>query len=68
MTMSEPFVVEVWGEPVGVVLAEERAFRFHALAQPFFALHGTRFRAPGQARLAAARLQAESAAATAAAN
>ena len=28
MVMSEPFIVEVWGEPVGIVLAEERDFRF----------------------------------------
>ena len=68
MVMSEPFMVEVWGAPVGIVLAEERDFRFHALAQPFFALDGTRFHTPGQARLAAARLQAGNAVANAAAS
>jgi hypothetical protein len=55
--MSEPYIVEVWGELAGVVLKEGNAFRFHALARPFFALDGTQFAAPGQARLAAARLQ-----------
>ena len=55
--MSEPYIVEVWGEPAGVVLKEGNAFRFHALARPFFALDGTQFATPGQARLAAARLQ-----------
>src|SRR5688572_1380109 len=28
-TMTEPFVVEVWGEPAGIVLKEGNAFRFH---------------------------------------
>lgn len=55
--MSEPFIVEVWGAPAGVVLKEGNAFRFHALAGPFFELDGTPFTTPGQARLAAARLQ-----------
>jgi hypothetical protein len=55
--VSEPYIVEVWGEPAGVVLKEGNAFRFHALARPFFALDGTQFPTPGQARLAAARLR-----------
>ena len=33
--MSEPFIVEVWGEPAGVVVPEGNAFRFHATARPF---------------------------------
>ncbi len=55
--MSEPFVVEIWGEPAGVVLKEDHAFRFHAFARPFFALDGVQFTTLGQAKLAAARLQ-----------
>lgn len=55
--MLEPFVVEIWGQPAGVVLKEGAAFRFHAFARPFFELDGAKFSTPGQARLAAARLQ-----------
>ncbi len=55
--MSEPFIVEIWGEPAGIVLKEGNAFRFHAIARPFFALEGTQFTTPGHARLAAARLR-----------
>lgn len=55
--MAEPYIVEIWGEPAGVVLKEGNAFRFHALARPFFALDGVSFTTPGQARLAAALLQ-----------
>ena len=55
--MSEPFIVEVWGEPAGVVVPEGNAFRFHATARPFFELDGTPFSTPGHARLAAAGLK-----------
>lgn len=55
--MSEPFIVEIWGEPAGIVLREGNAFRFHATARAYFALDGTQFTTPGHARLAAARLQ-----------
>ena len=55
-TMSEPFVVEVWGKLAGVVLQEGEAFRFHAIAPPFLELDGVAFAKPGLARLAAARL------------
>lgn len=55
--MSEPFIVEIWGEPAGIVLREGNAFRFHAIARPFFELDGTQFTTPGHARLAAARLK-----------
>ena len=54
--MTEPYIVEVWGKPAGVVVKEGNAFRFHAVAQPFFALEGAQFTTPGHARLAAARL------------
>lgn len=55
--MSEPFIVEIWGEPAGIVLREGNAYRFHATARPFFELDGTQFTTPGHARLAAARLE-----------
>jgi hypothetical protein len=55
--MSEPFIVEIWGEPAGVVLPDGNAFRFHATARRFFALDGAQFTTPGHARLAAAALQ-----------
>ncbi|MBL6612621.1 MAG: hypothetical protein ISP49_15425 [Reyranella sp.] len=54
--MSEPFVVEVWGEPAGVVLQEGNALRFHAIARRFFELDGVQFTTRGHARLAAAEL------------
>jgi hypothetical protein len=57
--MTEPFIVEVWGKPVGVVVKKGNAFRFHALAQPYFALDGAQFTTPGHARLAAARLEVD---------
>jgi hypothetical protein len=55
-TMSEPFIVEIWGELAGIVLKDGNAFRFQAIARPFFALDGAHFTTPGHARLAAARL------------
>ena len=54
--MTEPFVVEVWGKPAGIVVKEGNAFRFYAMARPFFELDGAQFTTPGHARLAAARL------------
>jgi len=54
--MFEPFVVEVWGKPAGIVVKEGDAFRFHAVAHPFFVLDGARFTTLGHARLAAARI------------
>lgn len=54
--MSEPFIVEVWGEPAGVVVQEGNALRFHAIAWRFFELNGVQFTTPGHARLAAAEL------------
>jgi hypothetical protein len=59
ITSDEPFVVEVWGEPVGVVIEDGVTFRFKALAYPFFELNDKEFAAPGYAKVAAVRLQAE---------
>ena len=55
--MTEPFIVEVWGKPAGVVVRNGNAYLFRALARPFFAIDGAQFTTPGHARLAAARLQ-----------
>jgi len=38
--MTEPFVVEVWGKPAGIVVKEGNAFRFYAIARHFFELDG----------------------------
>jgi hypothetical protein len=56
-SVTEPFVVEVWGKLAGVVLKDGEAFRFHAMSPPFQELDGHSFRKPGHARLAAARLE-----------
>ena len=56
--MTEPFVVEVWGKPAGIVVKEGNAFRFYAIARPFFELDGAQFTTRGHARLAAAQLGA----------
>ncbi len=55
--MSEAYVVEIWGEPAGVVLPEGNAFRFHATGRSFLGLDGSRFTTRGHARLAAAALR-----------
>jgi hypothetical protein len=55
--MSESFMVEVWGEPAGFVQKEGDAFRFHAIARPFFVLEDKPFNTLGHARLAAASLR-----------
>ena len=55
--MSESFMVEVWGEPAGFVQKEGDAFRFHAIARPFFVLEDKPFSTLGHARLAAASLR-----------
>jgi hypothetical protein len=56
LAMTEPFVVEVWGKPAGIVVKEGNAFRFYAMARPFFELNGAQFTTRGHARLAAAQL------------
>jgi hypothetical protein len=54
--MDDNYIVEVWGQPAGIVLNEHGVWRFHAVARPFFALEGTEYDKPGKARLAAACL------------
>ena len=53
-TLDE-LIVEVWGEPVGLVEKDGDLFRFHALTAKFQGLQGMTFSAPGYARIAAAR-------------
>ena len=59
ITFDQPFVVEVWGRPVGVVIEQGDTFRFKAIAHPFSALNDKEFAAPGYAKVAAVRLQAK---------
>ena len=56
--LSTPFVVEVWGIPVGIVVTQGDRFRFHAITQSFMELDRSEFTRPGYARVAAARLHA----------
>lgn len=58
--MDDNYIVEVWGQPAGIVLNEHGVWRFHAVARPFFALEGTEYDKPGKARLAAAHLSRRS--------
>lgn len=64
--MFESVIVEVWGEAAGFVVKEGAAFRFQAIARPFFVLDGRQFATPGHAKLAAARLRPGRTAASAA--
>lgn len=57
--MSEPCVIEVWGEPAGVLVQEQQRFRFFAVSSLYSALNGSSFSTRGHARLAAIRLQKE---------
>ncbi len=57
--MSKPIIVDVYGEPAGIVRQEGNVSRFNAIARPFFELDDTPFTTPDHARLAAAELQRE---------
>lgn len=54
--MFDPAIVEIWGQPAGVVLKEGNAYRFRATDRAFQALDGTHHATLGHARLAAACL------------
>ncbi|HZH26409.1 MAG TPA: hypothetical protein VEY95_04425 [Azospirillaceae bacterium] len=56
--MSNAFVIEAAGEAAGVVVREERGYRFYAAARPFFPLEAQAFRRPEDASRAAERLVA----------
>ena len=49
-----PVVIEVNGEPQGVVVAENGGFRFVAVRLPAFAIDGVQFESIEAARVAAA--------------
>lgn len=53
-----PIVIEVAGEPVGVVVPHEDRFRFLAVKLPAFAIDGLVFENPDLAREAAAEATA----------
>ncbi len=57
--MSEPYVIEVWGEPAGVLIESNRRFCFFAVSHLYAALSGSSYRTRGHARLAAARFRKE---------
>ena len=52
----EPAIVEVWGQPAGIVLKEGQTYRFRAMDRAFQALDDTEHATLGHARLAAAGL------------
>ena len=60
--MSELCVVEIWGEPAGVLLEEKQSFRFYAVSCQYAVLNGQSFDTRGHARLAAIRLKNRTAA------
>jgi hypothetical protein len=55
--MNELCLIEVWGEPAGILLEDQRSFRFYAVSCLYSVLNGKSFDTRGHARLAAIRLQ-----------
>lgn len=53
--MSKPIVIEVSGQPLGVVVPSGNAFRFLAVKFPVFAIDGQTFDTIEDARRAASR-------------
>jgi hypothetical protein len=53
---SRASLIEVDGQPAGVLAWNGEAYRFHAASQRFFPLDGRDFAAGGDAELAARRL------------
>jgi hypothetical protein len=54
--VHKPIVIEVAGEPLGVVVAHERGYRFLAVKLPAFAIDGQTFESVGAARIAASEV------------
>lgn len=52
--MSKPIVIEVSGEPLGVVVPAGDAYRFLAVKFPVFSIDGQTFSSVADAKLAAA--------------
>jgi hypothetical protein len=53
---SRASLIEVDGQPAGVVAWDGQAYQFHAASKAFLALEGRAFPASGDAELAARRL------------
>jgi hypothetical protein len=51
--MHKPIVIEVSGEPLGVVIPSGQGFRFMAVRFPVFSIDGQIFSSVAEARLAA---------------
>jgi hypothetical protein len=53
MVRSEAFTIEVAGEAIGIVVAQQRGFRFYASDSRFHGLDGQNFRTVSEAERAA---------------
>jgi hypothetical protein len=51
--MQKPIVIEVSGEPLGVVIPSSEGFRFMAVRYPVFSIDGQIFSSVAEARIAA---------------
>lgn len=56
--MSDAYVIEVAGEPAGIVARLGKGFAFYAARQPFHRLEARTFASPGAAERAARDLDA----------
>ncbi|MBA4467251.1 hypothetical protein FHK98_18620, partial [Cylindrospermopsis raciborskii CS-506_A] len=54
--MSNAIIIEIAGEPAGIVTADANGFAFFAAAKPFYALDNQTFRSIRQAEKALRRL------------
>ncbi len=54
--MLDAFVIEAAGETAGIVVRDDRAYRFFAASRAFHPLEAQTFRNPADAERAAARL------------
>ncbi|WDR02148.1 hypothetical protein PSQ19_16025 [Devosia algicola] len=54
--VQKPIVIEVGGEPLGVVVADEAGYRFLAVKLPAFAIDGQTYNSVEKARTAASEL------------
>ena len=59
--VHKPIVIDVGGEPLGVVVPHEDGYRFLAVKLPAFALDGHTFETVENARIAASELLAREA-------
>lgn len=60
--VQKPVVIEVGGEPLGVVVAHENGFRFLAVKLPAFAIDGQTYNSVEHARIAASEVMRQRAA------